>query len=160
MHTEPRPGLLRGALWGAAAGAAATTALDAVSYLDMAWRGRAPSTTPEASVTRLEEVLRVQIPGAGEVRQHRIAALGSLMGTAAGVSAGAALGAARAAGWRPGPVASIVAATMVALVVGNGPMTILGVTDPRQWSAVDWVSDVVPHVAYGVVAGLVLARCA
>ena len=30
-------------------------------------------------------------------------------------------------------------------------MTVLGVTDPRTWSAVDWISDVVPHLAYGAV---------
>jgi len=33
----------------------------------------------------------------------------------------------------------------------NGPMTVLGVTDPRTWSAVDWISDVVPHMAYAAV---------
>ena len=37
------------------------------------------------------------------------------------------------------------------LVVANGPMTVLGVTDPRTWSRTDWVSDVVPHLAYGAV---------
>ena len=35
-------------------------------------------------------------------------------------------------------------------------MTALGITDPRQWSATDWASDVVPHVAYGDVAANVL----
>jgi hypothetical protein len=30
-------------------------------------------------------------------------------------------------------------------------MTVLGVTDPRAWSLVDWISDVVPHLAYGAV---------
>jgi hypothetical protein len=30
-------------------------------------------------------------------------------------------------------------------------MTVLGVTDPRTWSAVDWISDLVPHLAYGAV---------
>jgi hypothetical protein len=37
------------------------------------------------------------------------------------------------------------------LVASNGPMTVLGVTDPRTWSAVDWASDLVPHLAYGLV---------
>jgi hypothetical protein len=36
-------------------------------------------------------------------------------------------------------------------------MTVLGVTDPRTWSASDWMSDVVPHVAYGAVTGSILA---
>ncbi len=42
-------------------------------------------------------------------------------------------------------------ASAAALVGSNGPMTALGVTDPRTWSGSDWISDVVPHVAYGVV---------
>jgi hypothetical protein len=37
-------------------------------------------------------------------------------------------------------------------------MTVLGVTDPRSWSVTDWVSDLVPHLAYGAVAGGVLQR--
>jgi hypothetical protein len=31
-------------------------------------------------------------------------------------------------------------------------MTVLKITDPRQWSTSDWLSDLVPHLAYGVVA--------
>ena len=30
-------------------------------------------------------------------------------------------------------------------------MTVLGITDPRTWSATDWLSDVVPHLAYATV---------
>ncbi|WP_202925982.1 hypothetical protein [Goekera deserti] len=42
--------------------------------------------------------------------------------------------------------------TTVGVLVGtNGPMTALGVTDPRTWSATDRVSDVVPHLAYAAV---------
>jgi hypothetical protein len=33
---------------------------------------------------------------------------------------------------------------------------VLGVTDPRTWSVVDWISDLVPHFGYGVVTALVL----
>jgi hypothetical protein len=40
----------------------------------------------------------------------------------------------------------------------NAPMTVLGITDPRTWSAADWVSDVVPHLAYGVVTAAVLGN--
>jgi hypothetical protein len=54
-------------------------------------------------------------------------------------------------------VTGTLAAAALALVVGNGPMTALGVTDPRTWSGVDWTSDLVPHLAYGVVTGTVLA---
>jgi len=30
-------------------------------------------------------------------------------------------------------------------------MAALGVSDPRSWGATDWASDVVPHLAYGLV---------
>jgi hypothetical protein len=36
-------------------------------------------------------------------------------------------------------------------------MTALGATHPTRWSASDWAADLVPHLAFGVVAGLVLA---
>jgi hypothetical protein len=74
----------------------------------------------------------------------------------AGVVVGAGLGLARSAGWRPGPIVSGLAATVGALIGSNGPMTALGVADPRSWTVKDWVSDVIPHVAYGMVTALVL----
>ena len=42
----------------------------------------------------------------------------------------------------------------------TGPMALLGVTDPRRWPASSWVSDLVPHLAYGLVTAAVweLAR--
>jgi hypothetical protein len=40
----------------------------------------------------------------------------------------------------------------------NVPMTALGVTDPRSWGAAGWISDVVPHLAYGLVTAAVAKR--
>jgi hypothetical protein len=37
------------------------------------------------------------------------------------------------------------------MAAANGPMVVLGITDPRTWSAADWISDVLPHLAYGAV---------
>ncbi|MFI9589446.1 hypothetical protein [Nonomuraea sp. NPDC052265] len=34
----------------------------------------------------------------------------------------------------------------------NVPLTLLDVTHPREWPAGAWVSDVVPHLAYGITA--------
>jgi hypothetical protein len=149
--------LVRSLLRGAAAGAAGTTALNAVTYLDMTVRGRAASSTPATTVERLADRAHLTVPGEGEPRDNRLQALGALSGLATGVGIGALLGLARAAGWRPGPVTGPLVATAVALVGANGPMTALGVTDPRTWSGPDWASDLVPHVAYGVVTGAVLA---
>lgn len=149
-------GLLKGLAIGAAAGAAGTTALNTVTYLDMVLRGRAASSTPEASVEALAKRTGVTIPGDQDTRQNRVSALGPLLGIASGIGVGALLGAARAAGVRPGLAAGAVLAGAGALIAGNGPMTVLGVTDPRTWSATDWVSDLVPHAVYGVVAAALL----
>ena len=35
-------------------------------------------------------------------------------------------------------------------------MTVLGVTNPLTWGAVGWISDLIPHLGYGVVAAGVL----
>ena len=149
-------GLLGGALLGAAAGAAGTTALNATTYLDMVLRGRPASSTPEDTMQYLSDLAHVPIPGDGEAQQNRLTGLGALTGLVAGVAAGGLLGVVRAAGWRPRPAVGVLAATVVALLVGNVPMTLAGITDPRTWSAGDWAADVVPHAAYGVVTAVVL----
>jgi hypothetical protein len=139
------------ALRGAAAGAAATTALHAVTYADMVVRGRGSSATPEQTVEKLAETAHVPIPGEGESRQNRVEGLGPLLGLVVGVGFGVVVGLVRAAGFRPRPLGGTALTTAGILVAANGPMTVLGVTDPRSWSAVDWASDVVPHVVYGTV---------
>jgi hypothetical protein len=139
------------ALRGAVAGAAGTTALNAVTYLDIAVRGRPSSSTPEDTVEKLAQKVHVAIPGNGAKRQNRLEGLGPLVGLVAGVGMGVLTGLARAAGLRSGPLVGTVLTTAGVLVAANGPMTVLGVTDPRTWSATDWISDVVPHLAYGVV---------
>ncbi|PZS32493.1 MAG: hypothetical protein DLM61_06785 [Pseudonocardiales bacterium] len=149
-------GLLAGMLLGAAAGAAGTTMLNTVTYLDMVARARPASTTPEDTVEALSKKTHISVPGQGEDRTNRVAGLGSLTGIAAGVGTGALLGLARAAGYRPGTVVTGLVATLGALLGTNGPMTVLGVTDPRTWAAKDWVADVIPHLAYGVLTAVVL----
>ncbi|MGK5114033.1 hypothetical protein [Geodermatophilus sp. CPCC 205506] len=143
--------LLGWAVRGAAAGAAGTTALNAVTYLDMAVRGRPSSSTPERTVETLAEKAHVPIPGDGATRQNRVQGLGPLTGLVAGVGVGVLVGLVRAAGFRSRPLVGTLLVTAVVLVSTNGPMTVLGITDPRTWSATDWVSDLVPHVAYGAV---------
>jgi hypothetical protein len=41
------------------------------------------------------------------------------------------------------------------MLATDAASTALGTTDPRSWSASDWVSDIAPHLVYG--AGVVLA---
>jgi hypothetical protein len=138
-------------LRGAAAGAAGTTALNAVTYLDMVVRGRGTSSTPEDTVEKLAATVHLPIPGEGDTRQNRVQGLGPLLGLAAGIGVGVLGGLARASGYRSAKPVGTALTTLVVLVAANGPMTALGITDPRTWSTTDWISDLVPHLAYGVV---------
>jgi hypothetical protein len=139
---------------GALAGAAGTTALNAATYLDMAVRARPASSTPQQTVERAAGLVGARLPDDPSAREARETGLGSLLGAVVGVGAGAALGAVRGLTGRPRtPVGTAGAAWVLAMLAGNGPMTALGITDPRGWGAVDWAADVLPHLAYaGVVA--------
>jgi len=147
---------LRSILSGAAAGAAGTTALNAVTYLDMAVRARPTSSTSEDTLEKLAGKAHVQIPGEGEDRDNRLAGLGPLAGIVTGVGVGTLLGLARGLGWRPSPAVGAVVATVLALIGVNGPMTALGITDPREWDLDAWLTDIVPHVVYGAVTAATL----
>lgn len=153
---EVNGALRRSLLRGAAAGAAGTTALNAVTYLDMVVRGRPPSRTPEQSVEKIAATTHLRIPGEGVERDNRVAGMAPLLGVVVGVATGAVLGAVRELGWRTGPVVATVTATVGAMAGSNAPLTILGVTDPRTWGVMDWISDVLPHLAYGAVTACVL----
>lgn len=149
---------VRAAGWGLAAGGAGATALNAVTYLDMVVRGRPASTTPEQTVEKLSQATHLPVPGDEDTRTNRISGLGPLIGILAGLGPGVVLALARAAGWKPPLPVEIGLASGLALVGSNGPMTALGVTDPRSWSLVAWVSDIVPHLGYGAVTVAVLRR--
>lgn len=136
---------------GAAAGAAGTSALNAITYLDMAWRGRGSSDTPQRTVETLAEKAGHPVPGEGSERSNRLTGLGSLAGIATGVGIGVAAGVL-------GPVIAKLPAALGATALGAAAMAAtdlsmvrLGISDPRQWSAADWLSDAVPHLGYGAV---------
>lgn len=148
--------LTRGLLAGAAAGAAGTTALNAITYLDMTVRGRPSSNTPEATVEKIADKVGVPIPGDGDERDHRVHGLGPLTGILVGVGTGAAFGLARSLGWRPRAGVTALVAGLGALVGADGPMTALGITDPRSWRAKDWAADIIPHAGYGIAVAWVL----
>lgn len=147
---------IKGLIAGAAAGAAGTTALNAVTYLDMVVRARGTSSTPEDTVEAMADKAGVTIAGDEEEHANRLAGLGPLSGLAAGIGVGAVLGLTRELGWRPGLLLGTVVAGAGAMAGADGPMAMLGVTDPRAWAAKDWAADVVPHLAYGVVTAAVL----
>ncbi len=134
---------------GAVAGAVGTTVLQAVTYADMAARGRPASSTPQRSVDAIAARLGGRVPGSRAERDARRTALGALLGASTGVSVGVGVALARASGLRlPGPLGGL-ATGAAAMAAANGPMVALGVSDPRSWSAADWMADALPHLAYG-----------
>jgi hypothetical protein len=150
--------MTRSLLAGVAAGAAGTTVLNLVTYLDMVVRARPASTTPESTVRRTEELTGVDLAPEGpdsEEAENRRAGLGALIGIAAGLGTGAAYG--LVSGRLDGvPLALRGAGVGLAASVGTtGPMAALGVTDPRSWPVSSWLSDLVPHLAYGLTTAAV-----
>jgi uncharacterized membrane protein len=137
---------------GLAAGAVGSTVLHAVTYLDVLWRGRAPSEVPERVVEELAARAGRELPG------PRRTALGALAGIGTGLGVGVLASAARSAGARfSGPAGAVVTGA-VAMAATDGPAAALGVTDPRTWTGADWLADAVPHLAYGAaVQGVVAA---
>ena len=102
------------------------------------------------------DLVGVRIRGDRPHRDARRSGLGSLAGTVAGVGAGVALGVVRGGVLPGGRAGTFAGAWALAMLVGNGPMTVLGVTDPRRWSVGDWTADVVPHLAYAAAATVAL----
>ncbi len=147
-----------GVLSGAAAGAAGTTVLNAATYVDMALRGRPSSSTPERTVEALARRAHARIPGKGEDRDNRVTGLAALSGILTGVAVGATLGALGRFGVRPGLLAGSALTGLAAMAATDLSMTRLKVTDPRTWSAADWLSDLLPHLAYGAATYATLRR--
>ena len=141
---------------GVAAGAAGTTALNAAAYVDMAVRARGSSDMPERAVEQLAHQVGQEIPGEGEARTNRLQGLGALAGILTGVSVGVAAA-------MLGPVMRRLPAPLAGLLVGglamaatDLPLQRLGLTNTSTWSSEDWLSDAIPHLAYGVTTAATL----
>jgi hypothetical protein len=44
------------------------------------------------------------------------------------------------------------------MATSDGSIAALGISDPRTWRKADWLSDVVPHLAYGAAAAATWRR--
>jgi hypothetical protein len=144
--------------YGLAAGAAGTTALNAVTYLDMAVRGRPASSTPEQTVRMIEDATHLSLSQDGpdsDAAGNRRGGIAALMGIATGLTSGVAYALLRPhARAVPLPVAGLVAG-MAANAGTVLPMAASGVSDPRTWTPSSWLSDIVPHIAFGMVTAAV-----
>lgn len=136
---------------GITAGAAGVTALNAITYLDMAIRARPSSDSPSQAVERLASRAGAQIPGEDGEGDNRLAGLGPLAGILTGAAVGVAAAFARPALARvPAPIAGVVLGAL-AMAGSDGPLVSLGLTHPGDWAGADWASDIVPHLGYGAV---------
>jgi hypothetical protein len=158
-------------LAGAVAGAAGVVALNAVGYLDMLIRGRPASDMPARLAAKLADEVGLPLEFDADediddtdddddedvpedAADNRREALGALLGMANGIGIGIAYGICRLI--LPQPPAWLAGAALgaAAMAASDYPATRLGLTEPRDWSAVDWASDVLPHMAFGVVTAV------
>lgn len=149
--------MMRAIARGLVAGAAGTVALNVTSYVDMAARGRGSSSTPAQTAGELADKAGVQLADDPDsaTAQNRRSGLGALMGYVTGLGVGAVYGVLRSkVGSLSRPVATL-GLTTAATAASAGPMTILGITDPRHWDARSWAMDLGPHLVYGVVTAVV-----
>jgi len=135
---------------GLVAGAVGTTALNAVTYVDMLLRGRNASDAPAQTAEALVERLGGSVAGTGEEYQGRRTALGQLSGYATGLGVGVLASFAHRHGYKIPGFLGGAATGALAMVATDVPQAALGVSDPRDWDAEDWYVDVVPHLAYGL----------
>lgn len=153
--------MLRRVLHGVAAGAAGTAALNITTYTDMVLRGRGSSGVPAKVAGNLTQAvgldLEARANGTNETSdqeqtkaQQRLSGLGALMGYATGLSIGGLYGLVRPyLGAVSVPLAGL-ALGAAAMIGSDVPATVTGATDPTTWGASGWISDIVPHVIYGL----------
>lgn len=142
---------------GLVAGGAGVTALNTITYLDMAVRARPSSDSPAQAVEKLAEKAGTEIPGKDDERENRLQGLGPL----AGIVTGTAVAVTAALAWPalrrvPAPLGAAVLGAL-AMAGSDGPLVGLGLTSLGDWSAADWVSDAVPHLGYGAAVYAALA---
>ncbi|GIJ29905.1 hypothetical protein Vqi01_50670 [Micromonospora qiuiae] len=135
---------------GLVVGAVGSTALNILTYLDMVLRARPASRTPEESAGKLADTVHLDL-GPSDQAASRRSGLGALMGYGAGLAAAVGF-AALARGRRQPFLRAAVLLGGGAMTLADGSLALLGVTDPRTWRRADWVTDLVPHLAYGLAA--------
>lgn len=81
---------------------------------------------------------------------------GASVGTGVGAAAGIVQAISASRGRRVPAVVAIPLIGGAAAAVPAISMMVLGISDPREWTLDDWVSDLVPHLAYGAATFAVL----
>ena len=144
---------------GIATGAIAPVALNAFTYGGMAARGRPASSKLAQVAWELADKTGVDLFSEDEgfdtsMAQNRRRGLGALQGYVVGLGVGTVYGLVRL-GLRgvSEPRAGVVL-DLAAMAGGDVPATVLGVANPARWNLSSWVSDSIPHLAYGLVTAV------
>ncbi len=151
--------MARGIGLGLVAGAVGTIALDVATYTDMVARARPSSATPAKLAGVLADKAGIDLSGGGgkDAAQNRQQGIGALLGYVTGVGVGVVYGALDRGERRwPVPLAGVVLG-LAAMAASDLPIAQSGVSGPQEWSATDWVSDLVPHLIYGFITAAVYA---
>lgn len=141
-------------LRGAVAGAAGTIALDLTTYGDMLIRGRGASSVPAqvaGVLASLAGITPLATSAEGDVANNRREAAGALLGYTTGVGIGALYG--LLLGETEGSASPLAGAAvgLSAMAASDVPIALTGVSNPATWSTTDWLSDIIPHLVYGMV---------
>lgn len=142
--------LIRGAL----AGAAGTVALNAITYADMLVRARPASQVPAQVADMLADRAHLDL-GEDEQAANRAQASGALLGYVTGLGVAILYALAprpvqRLPRWVTGPLLGA-----AAMAGSDVPATVLGVASPTEWGSSGWLSDAIPHLAYGATTAAV-----
>lgn len=137
---------------GMVAGAVGTTMLNFATYLDMALRGRPPSDVPEKVVDEITDKLDGSLDEQDddETAGNRRAAVGALMGLASGVAWGSFYGLVHPAIQRISPAARSAGLGMAVMAGNDVPAIAVRATKPTEWGLSGWISDLTPHMIYGI----------
>ena len=146
--------MLRRVLLGVIAGAAGNLTLEIVTYGDMLLRGRAASGVPAKMAGILADEFGIEALSSasnGSQADNRRSAAGALLGYALGVGLGGAYGLVRPGlGQMSTPLAGV-AVGLAAMTAADASYAVTGASDPKTWTVTDWISDLVPHIIYGLV---------
>jgi hypothetical protein len=149
-----RDDVMRRGIFGVIAGAAGTMALHMTTYGDMLLRGRGASNVPATLAGKLANVAGLSLlssRGSDERSENRRQAAGALLGYGSGLVIGGLYGLTRGDQRSTGSLLPGVAVGLLAMAASDLPIAVTGVSDPRQWTPVDWASDVIPHLVYGLI---------
>lgn len=146
--------MMQNKILGMVAGAAGTVALDLTTYGDMLLRGRPASSVPATLVGKLADAAGVEQLSSNktdEQSDNRRQAAGALFGYKTGLAIGGLYGLIQGQRAQRHRVVAGTLVGLLAMAASDLPIALTGVSDPREWSAADWASDLIPHLVYGLV---------